>query len=72
MIYLIEPNKDRNGHFTIYLKSLLNIKGTCVLQLDVDIRKMAINVLSIFKYYVALRKQLKAVPVGQVTGHCPA
>ena len=69
MIYLIEPNKDSNGHFTIYLKSLLNIKDTCALQLDVDIRKMAINVLSFCKYYFALRKQLKAVPVGGGISH---
>ena len=27
MIYLIEPNKDSNGHFTIYLKSEFTLKS---------------------------------------------
>lgn len=68
MIYLIEPCKDPIGHSIIYLNSLLKIKGTYHLEKDVDLTVIRGHKwLMVFKYYIALRKQLKAVPKGNVT-----
>lgn len=68
MIYLIDPTTESSGHHIIYLNSLLKIEKTKALQMDVDIRRMKPNILSVFKYYRAIRKQLKAVPKGN-TAH---
>ena len=66
MIYLIDPTTETYGHHIIYLNSLLKIEGTCALQLDVDTKRVKPNFLTVFKYYWAIRKQLKAVPKGNV------
>ncbi len=62
MIYLIDPTTETYGHHIVYLNSLLKIENTCALQIDVDTKKMKPNFLTVFKYYRAIRKQLKAVP----------
>lgn len=62
MIYLIDPTTETYGHHIVYLNSLLKIDGTCALQMDVDTKRMKPNSLTVFKYYRAIRKQLKAVP----------
>ena len=68
MVYLIEPNKDKFGHSFIYLQELLKIQDTIALQMDVDIRPLFgwLNFLSVVKYYIALRKQLQAVPPNNI------
>ena len=66
MIYLIDPTTETYGHHIIYLNSLLKIEGTRALQLNVDTRRMKPNFLTVFKYYLAIRKQLRAVPKGNI------
>ena len=66
MIYLIDPTTETYGHHIIYLNSLLKIQGTCALQLNVDTQRMKPNFLTVFKYYWAIRKQLKTVPKGNI------
>lgn len=66
MIYLIDPTTETDGHHVIYLNSLLKIENTCALQLNVDIKRIKPNFLSIIKYYRAICKQLKAVPKGNI------
>lgn len=66
MIYLIDPVTDKYGHHLIYLNSLLKISGTKALQMDVDTNRMKPKILTVIKYYNAIRKQLKAVPKGNI------
>lgn len=66
MVYLIDPTTEAYGHHIIYLNSLLKIDGTCALQLDVDTKRLRPNFLTVFKYYRAIRKQLMAVPKGNI------
>lgn len=66
MIYLIDPTTETYGHHIVYLNSLLKIDGTHALQMDVDTKRMKPNFLTVFKYYRAIRKQLKAVPEGNI------
>lgn len=66
MIYLIDPTTETYGHHIIYLNSLLKIDNTKALQMNVDTNRMKPNCLSIFKYYNAIRRQLKAVPKGNI------
>lgn len=66
MIYLIDPTTEVYGHHIVYLNSLLRISNTKALQIGVDIARVKPSFMTIFKYYLAIRKQLKAVPKGNV------
>lgn len=66
MIYLIDPTTEKYGHHIVYLNSLLKIKNTQALQMEVDTERMKPNFLTVFKYYRALQKQLSAVPIGNI------
>ena len=68
MIYLIEKNKDKFGHFYLYLNSLLKIRGTKALQIPSTTRnsKRYLKIFDILQYYSDLRKQLLAVPKGNI------
>ncbi len=68
MIYLIEPCKDKSGHYFVYLNSLLKIPNTKALQMDVrtTVFKKRMKFLNVLTYYYALWKQLRAVPKGNI------
>lgn len=68
MIYLIEKNKDKFGHYRIYLYSLLKIPGTIALQIEASTKSFNkyLRVFNVLRYYFALRKQLLAVPKGNI------
>lgn len=65
MIYLLEPNKDKDGHFHLYLNSLKKIDQTIHLSMDINI-ECSNPIMKLFKIYKALKVQLLAVPKGNV------
>ena len=66
MIYLIDPCNDIYGHSVIYQNSLKKIRNTIHLNCSVDLEKTKSNFSMIYKYYIALKKQLKSVPKGNL------
>ena len=68
MIYLIEPNKDSNGHFHNWLNTLLKVDNTVLLDCGYNFKRF--NSFSpfrkIFDYYKAIKKLLNAVPAGNI------
>lgn len=66
MVYLIDPVTEKYGHHLVYLNSLLKISGTKALQMNVDTKRIKPNFLTVIKYYNAIRRQLKAVPKGNI------
>lgn len=60
-IYLIEPNKEKNGHFHLYLSALNRIDGTQPLQKEVKFL-YGNPFKKIYGIYRALKSQLNEVP----------
>lgn len=66
MIYLIDNNKNPYGHSVVYRQSLLQIKETKHLDIDVNINKKYRFDSTFLRTFYALRKQLLAIPKGNI------
>lgn len=66
MIYLVDNNKNPYGHSVVYRQSLLQIKNTIHLDVDVNICKKYRFDSTFLRTFYALRKQLLSIPKGNI------
>lgn len=68
MIYLIEPNKSKDGHFHNWLNTLLKADNTVSLECEYVFKrfKSFSPIRTVFDFYKAISRLLNAVPKGNI------